>query len=40
MVGCVARDGNVMKVMIIVDHLTMEDDLTLFGDDPRKVLIT
>jgi hypothetical protein len=37
MVDCVAGDAG---AMIIVDRVTMEGDLQLFGDDPRKVLMT
>jgi hypothetical protein len=33
MVGCIAGDGSVVKAMI-VDCVTMEDDLQLFGYDP------
>jgi hypothetical protein len=39
MVGCIAGDGSAMKNMIIVDRVTMKDDLRLFGSDPRKVFM-
>jgi hypothetical protein len=39
MVGCIAGDGNAMKMMTIVDRVTMEYDLRLYGYDPRKVLM-
>jgi hypothetical protein len=39
MVGCISGDGGTMKSMVIVDRATMEDDLQLFGYDPRKVLM-
>jgi hypothetical protein len=39
MVGCIVGGGSAMKSMIIVDRAAMEDDLLLFGYDPRKVLM-
>jgi hypothetical protein len=31
LVGCISGDGSVMKAMVIVDRVTMDDDLQLFG---------
>jgi hypothetical protein len=39
MVGCIAGDGSAMKMMIIVDIVTMEDDLQFYEYDPRKALM-
>jgi hypothetical protein len=37
-VGCIAGDRSAMKAMIIMDSVTMEDDLQLYGYDAEKVL--
>jgi hypothetical protein len=39
LVGCIAADGSAMRAMIIVDRVTMEADLDLFGYDEEKILI-
>jgi hypothetical protein len=38
-VGCIARDGGVMRCVMIVDRVTMEADLALFGYSGDKVLM-
>jgi hypothetical protein len=39
MVGCIAGDGSAMTAMIILDRVTMEDNLQLYRCDAEKVLI-
>jgi hypothetical protein len=33
LVGCISADGSSMRPMTIVDRVTMEADLNLYGDD-------
>jgi hypothetical protein len=39
LVGCISADGSVMRAMIIVDRVTMEADLDLYGYDEEKILV-
>jgi hypothetical protein len=39
LVGCIEGDGSAMETIIIMDRVTMEYDLQLYGHDAEKVLM-